>query len=138
MGGSLMNTARKSSGQWVFGLIILIIGIIFLLENVFQIQIWENVWLFWPILFLIWGLMELIQKKSIFFGIILLAIGGLFLAKNFGLYQWSEEIWKFWPVIIIAIGIDQLFRHSETTPIAKKQKVQKGRKELVTQDDEII
>ncbi len=133
-----MNTVRKSSGQWFFGLIILIIGIIFLLENVFQVQIWENVWLFWPILFLIWGLMELIQKKSIFFGIILLAIGGLFLAKNFGLYQWSEEIWKFWPVIIIAIGIDQLFRHSETTPIAKKQKVQKGREELVTQDDEII
>ena len=133
-----MNTARKSSGQWFFGLIILIIGIIFLLENLFNQEIWENVWLFWPILFLIWGLMELFQKKSIFFGIILLVIGGLFLAKNFELYQWSEEIWKFWPVIIIAIGFDQLFRHSGTPTISRKQKEHKGRKELATQDDEII
>jgi len=133
-----MNVASRSSGHWFFGLIILIIGIVFLLENIFGFQIWENVWLFWPILFLLWGLMELFQRRSIFFGIILLAIGVIFLAKNFELYQWSESIWKFWPVIIIAIGIDQLFTRSDSIPIKTAQRGQKGKKILVTQDDEII
>ncbi len=133
-----MNIVSRSSGQWVFGLIILIIGTIFLLENVFGLEIWESVWLFWPVLILLWGLMELFQKRSIFFGIILLAIGGLFLARNFELYQWSEAIWKFWPVIIIAIGIDQLFRQPDSVLIKRKPKKQKGKKETITQDDEII
>lgn len=140
-GGLAMNVVRRSSGQWVFGLIILMIGIIFLLENVFAMEIWEGVWLFWPVVFLLWGLMELFQKKSIFFGLILLAIGVLFLGKNFGFYQWSETIWNFWPVIIIAIGLDQLFKHPETVSIGRKERKQrekKGREEVITQDDEII
>jgi len=133
-----MNVASRKSGQWFFGLIILIIGIIFLLENIFGMEIWESIWLFWPIIFILWGLVELFQKKSIFFGIILLAIGIIFLARNFELYQISESVWKFWPVVIIAIGIDQLFRGHSTIPANRSGKIKKGRKEVVTQDDEII
>ena len=133
-----MNVVSRKSGQWFFGLIILIIGIIFLLENSFGIEIWESAWLFWPIIFILWGLVELFQKKSIFFGIILLAIGVIFLAKNFEFYQISESVWKFWPVIIIAIGIDQLFRGHTTIPANRSAKNKKGRKEVVTQEDEII
>src|SRR6056297_2419868 len=134
-----MNVVSRKSGQWFFGLIILIIGIIFLLENIFGIEIWESIWLFWPIIFILWGLVELFQKKSIFFGIILLAIGLIFLAKNFELYQISESIWKFWPVIIIAIGVDQLFISHNTIPANtnRSAKNKKGRKEVVTQEDEI-
>jgi len=133
-----MNVVSRKSGQWFFGLIILIIGIIFLLENLFRIEVWESIWLFWPIIFILWGLVELFQKKSIFFGIILLSIGVIFLAKNFELYQISESVWKFWPVIIIAIGIDQIFRRDNTIPSNRSAKNKKGRKEVVTQDDEII
>jgi len=133
-----MNVVSRKSGQWFFGLIILIIGIIFLLENLFRIEVWESIWLFWPIIFILWGLVELFQKKSIFFGIILLSIGVIFLAKNFELYQISESLWKYWPVMIIAIGIDQIFRRDNTIPANRSAKNKKGRKEVVTQDDEII
>ncbi len=133
-----MNVVSRKSGQWFFGLIILIIGIIFLLENIFGIEIWESTWLFRPIIFILWGLVELLQKKSIFFGIILLVIGVIFLAKNFELYQISESVWKFWPVIIIAIGVDQLFRGQNAIPANRSAKIKKGRKEVVTQEDEII
>ncbi|MDD2352038.1 MAG: DUF5668 domain-containing protein [Candidatus Caldatribacteriota bacterium] len=134
-----MGDTRRNSGQWLFGLIILIIGIIFLLENLFGIEVWENVWLFWPIVFLFWGLVEMFQKKSIFFGVILIAIGLVFLAKNFELYQLPESVWKYWPVIIIAIGIDQIFRKNYTgTPTMGNTKAKKGRKDVITTDDEII
>jgi len=138
-----MNTIRRGSGQWFLGLIILAIGIIFLLENVFGMEIWEEVWLFWPIFLLIWGIIELFQKKAIFFGILLMALGVVFFIRNFELYQMPVEIWKYWPVIIIAIGIDHLFKRSESSAVGninkkKQQKDKEGNKEVFIQDDEII
>jgi len=135
-----MNIGSRNSGQWLFGLIILIIGLIFLVENLFGIQMWKNVWLFWPILFIIWGLMQLFQKRSIFFSIILLTIGTLFLLKNLQLYQWPDTIWKFWPLIIIAIGIDQLIKRPESESYFSQsnQNFRKEKRKIVTQDDEII
>jgi hypothetical protein len=133
-----MGATNKNTGQWLFGLIILIIGIIFLLENIFGFEIWESVWLFWPILFVLWGLVEIFQKRSIFFGVILLAIGVIFIAKNFELYLIPESVWKFWPVIIIAAGIDQIFKRTEVGHFKGSTKTRKGKKEIVIQDDEII
>jgi membrane-bound ClpP family serine protease len=133
-----MNVVRRNSGQWLFGLIILVIGIIFLLENLFGMEMWKNVWLFWPILLIIWGLMQLLQGRSIFFSIILLIIGILFLLKNFQLYQWPDIIWKYWPLIIIAVGIDQLIKRPESYSSQSNQSFRKEKKKILTQDDEII
>ncbi len=133
-----MNVVKRNYGQWLFGLIILVIGIIFLLENLFGIEMWKNVWLFWPILLIIWGLMQLLQKRSIFFSIILLIIGTLFLLKNFQLYQWPDIIWKYWPLIIIAVGIDQLIKRPESYSSQSNQSFRKEKKKILTQDDEII
>lgn len=133
-----MSMNRRSSGHWFMGLIILIIGIILLLENVFGIKIWENVWLFWPVLIILWGLMELFQRRSIFFGVVLVAVGALFLLKNWELYPWSDSILRYWPIIIIALGIDKIFRHPESAHLAGIRKQIKGKKEVVIQDDEII
>ena len=132
-----MNFIRRSSGHWVIGFIILAIGIIFLIENIMGIEVWERVWPFWPILFLLWSLAEIFQRRSIFFGIILLAIGIIFLLKNLELYQWSESIYKFWPVIIIAFGFDHLINKSETYVPSQGQILKDGKK-IITQEDEII
>ena len=132
-----MNFIRRSSGQWVVGFIILAIGIIFLIENIMGIEVWEKVWPFWPILFLLWSLSEILQKRSLFFGIILLAIGIIFLLKNLELYQWSESIYKFWPIIIIALGFDQLMTKTETYVTSEGRNIKRGKK-IITQEDEII
>ena len=123
-----MNVVKRNYGQWLFGLIILVIGIIFLLENLFGIEMWKNVWLFWPVLLIIWGLMQLLQRRSIFFSIILLIIGTLFLLKNFQLYQWPDIIWKYWPLIIIAVGIDQLIKQPESYSSQSNQSFRKEKK----------
>ncbi len=133
-----MNKMGKSPGQWLFGLIILVIGIIFLLENLLGISIWGRIWLFWPIFILLWGLMEILQKKSIFFGLILLTMGALFLLKNLELLQLPDLIWKYWPVIIIALGLDQLMGGHESTIIKTSHAGGKTNKKMLVQDDEII
>lgn len=136
-GKLLMNIVRKSSSQWLIGLIILAIGIVFLVENVMGIEVWEKVWPLWPAIFILWGLTELFQRKSIFFAIIILAIGIVFLLKNFKLYQWSDSIWKFWPVILIALGFDHLINKPETY-IPSQGQIFKGGKKIIAQEDEII
>lgn len=133
-----MKTQRKNFGQWLVGIIILLIGIVFLIENFYGIEIWENVWLFWPVIFILWGLVELLSRKSIFFGLILLAIGIIFLLKNLELYQWPDYIWKYWPVIIIALGIDQLMLGPESVSTKPIQTSGKVTKKMLVQDDEII
>ncbi|MBN2395465.1 MAG: hypothetical protein JXC36_03260 [Candidatus Atribacteria bacterium] len=133
-----MNNDRRNSGQWFFGFIVFIIGLIFLLENLMGIQIWERIWQFWPVIIILWGLVSLFQRRSIFFGIILLGVGALFLLKNFGIYQWPDTIWRFWPIAVIAIGIDQMFKHPEFTSSGVSSKGTKGKKESITKDDEII
>lgn len=133
-----MAVMGKSPRQWLLGLIILIIGTVFLLENLLGIVIWEKIWLFWPTLFVLWSLMEILQKKSIFFGLILLSIGVIFLLKNLDLFQTPDSILKYWPVIIIAMGLDQLIKRPESDSFKSRPVSSKGTKKMLLQDDEII
>lgn len=105
-----MGTSEESKGNWVFGLIILIVGIIFILENFTDLEVWGKLWKLWPVILFIWGIREIWQNKSIFFGVILIAIGAIFFAKYFFDFVISENVWKFWPILIIALGIDQVFK----------------------------
>jgi len=105
-----MNVSKEGKGNWFFGLIVLTIGIVFIIENFTDLEIWGRVWNLWPIILLIWGIKEIWQNKSIFFGVILIAIGAIFFGKYFFDFVISENIWKYWPILIIALGIDQIFK----------------------------
>ena len=118
-----MSASEEGRGNWVFGLIILAFGIIFIVENFTDLEIWGRVWNLWPVILLIWGIKEIWQNKSIFFGVILIAIGTIFLAKYFFNFVISEDIWKFWPILIIALGIDQIFKSFGGVRFKAKRKV---------------
>lgn len=105
-----MSINEEGKGNWIFGLILLVIGIIFIVENFTDLEVWGKIWEFWPIILFIWGIKEIWQNKSIFFGIILIVIGTIFFAQYFFDFVVPENIWKFWPILIIALGIDQVFK----------------------------
>jgi len=105
-----MNSREGSRGNWIFGLVLLIIGIIFIVENFAGMEIWNKFWKFWPVILLIWGIKEIFQNKSIFFGILLIAISAIFLGQYFFALKLSGNVWSYWPVIFIALGIDQIFK----------------------------
>ncbi len=104
-----MSNGEGRKGGWLFGLILFILGLVFLVENFTTIEIWDKVWRLWPIILIIWGIKE-IWQRSVFFGLILIALGGIFLGRYFFNFLVAEDIWKFWPVIIIALGVDQIFK----------------------------
>ncbi|MBP7705825.1 MAG: hypothetical protein KA243_01120 [Candidatus Aminicenantes bacterium] len=44
----------KKSGSLVWGVILIVFGLIFLLEQ-FHIDVWDAVWRFWPVILIVWG-----------------------------------------------------------------------------------
>lgn len=48
-----MSNAKKS-GSLVWGVILIVVGAIFLLEQ-FNIDVFDQVWRFWPVILIVWG-----------------------------------------------------------------------------------
>jgi hypothetical protein len=50
----------KRKDPLVWGLILVGLGLIFILEN-FHIDAWDYVWRFWPVILIVWGASKLID-----------------------------------------------------------------------------
>jgi membrane protein DedA with SNARE-associated domain len=45
---------QKKSGSLLWGIILIVVGGIFLLEQ-FDIDVFDQVWRFWPVILIVWG-----------------------------------------------------------------------------------
>lgn len=45
---------KKKGNSLVWGIILIVFGVLFLLDQ-FNIDIWDSVWRFWPVILIIWG-----------------------------------------------------------------------------------
>lgn len=45
---------KRKGNSLVWGVILIIFGFIFLLDQ-FDVDIWDAVWRFWPVILIIWG-----------------------------------------------------------------------------------
>jgi len=45
---------KKKGNSLVWGVILIIFGFIFLLDQ-FNVDVWDAVWRFWPVILIIWG-----------------------------------------------------------------------------------
>ena len=44
----------KKSNSLVWGIILIVFGVIFLLGQ-FDVDVWDAVWRFWPVILIVWG-----------------------------------------------------------------------------------
>ncbi len=44
----------KKSNSLVWGVILIVFGVLFLLDQ-FDVDVWDAVWRFWPVILIIWG-----------------------------------------------------------------------------------
>ncbi|HEY6343274.1 MAG TPA: DUF5668 domain-containing protein [Bryobacteraceae bacterium] len=105
-------SGHGKGGPVVIGIIILLLGILFLLENLGYFQVAE-LWQFWPVVLIGVGIAKLIDSrgKNWIPGTVLTLIGLIFLANNIGLVGWN--IWKFaGPALMILAGVLILVRGS--------------------------
>jgi hypothetical protein len=52
---------RHRKDALVWGIILILIGAAFLVENFINIDAWEYLWKLWPLILVIWGAQKLIE-----------------------------------------------------------------------------
>jgi hypothetical protein len=100
---------HPAAGHAFAGLMLLLIGAIFLLNNLGVLYVRT----YWPVLLIAAGIAHLFFSRHVVRSVVwsgmLITIGGLLLARNFGYIHGDD--WKFvWPVMLIFLGILFLFR----------------------------
>ncbi len=114
---------RSSRGPIWLGIIAILLGVLWFLNNIgfSRISIGELIAVYWPVLFILWGIEIIINdvacrsegesrsaglRSCMLNGAIFIIIGALILGSNLGLYRLDFSfVWKiFWPVVLILIG----------------------------------
>jgi len=139
---------RFINGRLVFGLVILVAGVLLLLNNLnigVQINI-RDLLQYWPVIPLILGLNWLflsfgsslgVEGSKAYFSwgqfitsLIVIAFGAVYLGRNLGLFDFDTAIfWNMvWPLILILIGFSLLRGRSVTSGGAGRVSIMSGSK----------
>lgn len=104
-------TDKKSSNssRTVFGLILVFISLLLLVDNFGFYPIhWHRYIFTWPTFLIFIGLIVLSNSRSRITGLVMITIGAFFLAARF--FYIPVFFGKlFWPVVILAVGLSFLF-----------------------------
>lgn len=96
---------RASTTRWIFGLLLVAIGVLFLLDTTRAIEI-DNAWgVIWPTIIAFLGTWFLIRERGrSVLGAVMLLLGAGFFAEEVG---WVAEGWigRYWPVALILVGL---------------------------------
>lgn len=95
-----------SSGRLIFGIILVAIGALFLLDNFADAVNIGTVWQWWPMLLVLFGVWRLVADRfrSLFLPLLLIAIGGLLQLRKLEIIP-GIDFATYWPIIPIVIGI---------------------------------
>jgi predicted membrane protein len=108
-----MNRFRISA-QLVFGLIVLCVGVILLLDNM-DLLYAEDYLRWWPALVMFYGAARLTDPQANrFWSLFWIAAGGVLLLDRLDVIEFTMSDW--WPIVLIAIGGAVLWGSLRRTP----------------------
>ena len=99
----------------IFGGLIVAIGLFLLLDNLHIIRA-RDVWQFWPLILVAFGLARIVESRSparLLWGGLIAGVGALLFLDNLDLLPPFLDFNVIWPVILIAFGGSMLFRAVE-------------------------
>ena len=102
---------KEHQGRIFSGILIILIGIVFLLGSMDQIDIGDFFSDYWPLFIIFIGIWHLFSNnfQNAGIGLVLIIIGGFFLLAELDVLRWN--IWHIlWPVLIILVGIWLIFK----------------------------
>lgn len=104
-----MSAERKGDGQLWGGIVLIIIGTLFLLDRFDMFQFGWAVRRFWPLIIIAFGVWHLLKRPArVVPGLLFIAIGAIFLGSQLDFLPWWWSMRRLWPVIPIAIGVAML------------------------------
>ena len=107
---------EKDTRRLILGSIFIVIGTLFLLDNleIFEFTIPDYL-LRWEMILITIGVVN-IFTRNYSAAFILIGIGGFFWAVN----DYDVDFWDLWPVVLIIIGISFLMKQGVLSPEKKK------------------
>lgn len=93
------------SSRIVTGLLLVVIGALFLIENLTDWSYTFSDW--WPALLVVIGLANLVRRRSgRWFWAAVTLLGAVFLLDSLGI-RWidSGDVWRLWPLVLVWVGV---------------------------------
>jgi len=104
----MSNQVEGTSHRAWVGILLVILGFLFLLET-FDIMDFRSVFSnWWPLILIVIGLVKL-RGRDKTGGAILLVVGLAFLSATLDIVNW-HSIFRFWPLILVLVGISLLLK----------------------------
>lgn len=109
-----MASFRSTDSRLIVGLIFLVLGLYFLLNNFGLISFELPDYITsWQVFLILIGLLLLASRERQGGGIILIVVGVVFLLPKFFDVSVGEVVRQFWPLALVAIGVVLLVRRSQ-------------------------
>jgi predicted membrane protein len=109
------------TSRWIFGLLLVTVGVLLLLDTTDAIET-DNVWrLIWPAVLVFVGAWLLFRERGrSLLGLVVLLLGAGFFAQNVG---WIESGWiaRYWPVVVIGAGLAIL---ADATGVLRRRRME--------------
>jgi predicted membrane protein len=102
------NRSSFFSPQFILGLMIIAVGVIFMLDNL-DIIYAGSIMRYWPAILVVFGVSKIAQARNAsgqLFGWIIAAVGSLMLLDRMDFITF--RVWDWWPVVLIIVGLNFL------------------------------
>jgi hypothetical protein len=104
---------RSVASGIIFGAAIIAVGTALLLDNL-NIVHFEDMWEYWPVALIIYGVVRMAEKRTMaayIWGGMAVFVGVLFLLQNLHILVYNFDIGAMiWPLILIGFGVSMLLR----------------------------
>jgi predicted membrane protein len=104
-------SAQKTQGRIFWGLLLIVLGVLFLFDQMGRLDFGDLVGRFWPVVFILIGISILLSNnlKNAGSGIFFILFGAFFLLVRMRIFD--QRVWHYiWPLAIIAVGLWILLR----------------------------
>jgi predicted membrane protein len=102
---------HRSQGRIFWGLLLVVLGVLFLLDRTHTLDFGDLVARFWPVVFILIGVSILLSNnfRNAGSGIFFILFGTFFLLLRLRIFD--QAVWRYlWPLAIIAVGLWILLR----------------------------
>jgi predicted membrane protein len=102
---------RKNQGRIFWGLLLVILGVVFLLDRMGRLDFGDLIGRYWPVIFILIGISILLSNnfRNVGSGIFFILFGTFFLLLRLRVFD--QAVWRYlWPLAIIVVGLWILFR----------------------------
>lgn len=106
---------NKNNGRFVFGLVLVIVGIVFFADNLYLFQYELSDYLFsWESILVIIGSIMLANSRKNGTGYILITIALISWSADYFDYSFWEVVDDYWPVLLILLGLFIIYKRGDS------------------------